>query len=425
MVKKYLQMKDFPINTATGCILKWSWSTIFLKQGETNSCHRCNIQKIDPDNFADFHNLPGKIEARETMLRGEWPQAGCQGCQQVEDVGGKSYRMSQLDSGRNIGVLPPELVNNPTATHVTPTLLEIYFNNVCNMSCLYCDERLSSKWEEENRRFGTTPLIKQYPSGEHYDRMLADFWRYLEVNGRHLRAFQILGGEPFFQKEFDTTWDFWEAHPNPDLAVNIVTNLKVSPKKFRAYIQRFKQMVADGAVKEFQITASLDAWGPAEEYVRWGLDLEEWRENFEYLVTESSIRIGINATVSSLTIKGFAELLTKVVEWNKVRPVYKLDSTRKNIKINFQNLTHPSVMRGTWFGPGVFEDDFVAALTAMPEGDDEYANAKEYLLGISKEFTGGVRNVERIDELKEYLTEMDHRRGTEWRVTFPWLNKEW
>lgn len=411
-------MKDFPITTATGCILKWSWSTIFLKQGETNSCHRCNIQKIDPDNFADFHNLPEKIAARETMLRGEWPQAGCQGCERVEAVGGKSYRMSQLDSGRNAGAVPPELLANPTATHVTPTLLEIYFNNVCNMSCLYCDERLSSKWEEENRRFGTSPMIKQYASSEHYDRMLADFWRYLETNGKHLRVFQILGGEPFFQKEFDATWDFWQAHPNPNLSVNIVTNLKVPPKKFKAYIQRFKQMVDDKVVKEFQITASLDAWGPAEEYVRWGLDLEEWRENFEYLVTESSMRIGINATISSLTIKGFAELLSNLNKWNELRPT-------KNIKINFQNLTHPPVMRGSWFGPGVFEDDFAAALAAMPEGDAEYANAKEYLLGISKEFTGGERNVARINELKEYLTEMDRRRGTNWHETFPWLNKEW
>ena len=82
-------------------------------------------------------------------------------------------------------------------------------------------------------------------------------------------------------------------------------------------------------------------------------------------------------------------------------------------------------MRGSWFGPGVFEDDFAAALAAMPEGDAEYANAKEYLLGISKEFTGGERNVARINELKEYLTEMDRRRGTNWHETFPWLNKEW
>ena len=423
-------MNEFPIKTKTGCILKWSWSTIFLKQGETNSCHRCALLPIDPDNFANFHNLPGKVEARETMLRGEWPQAGCQSCQRIEEAGGKSYRMNQFDTGRNNGVIPIELFDDPTATEVVPTILEIYFNNVCNMACVYCDERLSSKWEEENRKFGSysignTPLINKYVNTPHYDQMLSEFWRYLENYGHRLRYFQILGGEPFFQKEFDDALDFWEAHPNPQLSIVIVTNLKVPPKKFKAYLERFKRMIAAGACREFHIAASLDAWGPAEEYVRQGLDLEEWRENFEYAITQPLIKLGINATISSLTIKGFAELLRNISKWNKIRQEYTSNTQMKNIKLSFQNLTHPTVMRGSWFGPGVFDDDFATALAAMPAGDPEYDHAKEYLLGISKEWSNGAKNVERINELKVYLTELDRRRNTNWKETFPWLNKEW
>jgi hypothetical protein len=121
--------KVFPIKTDTACLLKWSWSTVFLKEGVTSSCHRCDQLPIDPDNFAGFHNLPRKLEARRTMLRGQWPQGGCQYCQRIESAGGTSDRMYQFNSGREGELPPPELSTDPVAIEVTPTILEVYFNN--------------------------------------------------------------------------------------------------------------------------------------------------------------------------------------------------------------------------------------------------------------------------------------------------------
>jgi hypothetical protein len=45
--------------------------------------------------------------------------------------------------------------------------------------------------------------------------------------------------------------------------------------------------------------------------------------------------------------------------------------------------------------------------------------------GIMSQITAGTRNPEMIEELKSYLTEMDRRRGTDWRVLFPWLDQDW
>jgi hypothetical protein len=39
----------FPIQTATACVLKWAWSTIYLGQGTSSSCHRTDQAPIDPD----------------------------------------------------------------------------------------------------------------------------------------------------------------------------------------------------------------------------------------------------------------------------------------------------------------------------------------------------------------------------------------
>jgi hypothetical protein len=412
----------FPIKTDTGCLLKWAWSTVYLNQGTSASCHRTDQQPIPPDNFESFHNLPNKIEARQMMLRGEWPQGGCQYCEKIETAGGMSDRQYQLHARHDLDRTPHELFKDPTTLEVVPTILEVYFNNVCNMACLYCGSHFSTKWEEENRRFG---VFKQgnvnfgynTPSNPNYERMLADFWRYLEEKDRykHIRYYQILGGEPFFQDEFDISMDFWESHPNPELTFNIITNLKVPPKKFQAYIDRFGKMVESGALKRLQITGSIDAWGPQEEYVRWGLDLAEWTENWEYLLDKDWVVMCVNSAVSALTIKTAPELVEKINEWNDRRNPWN------PISYSFMSVMTPPEMVPDIFGPGVFEQDFARLLAAMRERNPSEVSAKEHMRGIMKQIVAGPRNAERIADLKVYLTEIDRRRVTDWKLLFPWL----
>ena len=412
----------FPIKSDTGCLLKWAWSSVYLNQGTSSSCHRTDQQPIPADNFASFHNLPNKIEARQMMLRGEWPQGGCQYCEKIEAAGGMSDRQYQLHARHDLDRTPQELFEDPTTVEVVPTILEVYFSNVCNMACLYCGSHFSTKWEEENKRFGAFKQGRvefgfNTPSNPNYEKMLADFWTYLTEKDRykHIRYYQILGGEPFFQKEFDTSMDFWESHPNPELTFNIITNLKVPPKKFRDYIDRFGRMVESGALKRLQITGSIDAWGPQEEYVRWGLDLAEWTENWEYLLDKDWVVMCVNSAMSALTIKTAPELVEKINEWNDRRNPWN------PISYSFMSVMTPPEMVPDIFGPGVFEQDFERLLAAMRERNPSEVSAKEHMRGIMQQITTTPQNDERIADLKVYLTELDRRRGTDWTQLFPWL----
>ena len=368
--------KIFPIQTETACVLKWAWSSIYLRQGKTASCHRTNQSKIDPNNFADFHNHPDKLAARQLMLEGKWPKGGCQYCEKIEIAGGMSDRLNHLQQeDHDLNKIPVELFENPKQTRVVPTILEIYFNNTCNMACVYCDSYFSSKWEEENRRFGlidpNKPLNPSLTPAE-YKKMLADFWQYLEVNYASIRYFQVLGGEPFFQTEFDQSLDFWETHPNPELAINVITNLKVPPKKFHQYIDRFERMVKNKQINRLQITGSLDAWGPEEEYVRWGLDLKEWEENFTYLLDKSWVVLTVNSAITPLTIKGLPSLILRIKEWQQQRP--------ENLEIfhSFMSVTHPVYLMPEIFGAGVFDTDFDRILEVMPLTNTFDINSKEH-----------------------------------------------
>jgi hypothetical protein len=414
----------FPIKSNTACLLKWAWSTVYLGQGTSSSCHRTDQAPIPLDNFASFHNLPNKVAARELMKQGGWPQGGCQYCEQIESAGGMSDRQYQLHAGHEKDRTPEELLTDPDAVEVVPTILEVYFNNVCNMACLYCGSHFSTKWEEENRRFG---VFKQgnvnfgynTPANPNYEKMLADFWTYLSEKDRyrHIRYYQILGGEPFFQKEFDTSIDFWESHPNPELTFNIITNLKVPPKKFRAYIDRFGKMVESGALKRLQITGSIDAWGPQEEYVRWGLDLAEWTENWEYLLDKDWVVMCVNSAMSALTIKTAPELVEKINAWNDRRNPWN------PISYSFMSVMTPPELVPDIFGAGVFEQDFERLLAAMRERNPSEVSAKEHMRGIIKQVLHAPKNQDRINDLKVYLTEIDRRRGTDWTQLFPWLHE--
>lgn len=413
----------FPIRTATSCLLKWAWSTIYLRQGTSSSCHRTDWAPIPKDDFASFHNLPNKIRARQMMRRGEWPKEGCQYCENIELAGGVSDRQYQFLNHTEHDRTPQELLIDPDTDEVVPTILEIYFNNTCNMSCLYCGSHFSSKWEEENRRFGVFKKgviefgYNNIHDGANYDQMLADFWRYLGEEGRYLkiRQYQIAGGEPFFQPELDMSIDFWKAHPNPNLTFNFITNLKVPPKKFRGYIDAFQDMVDAGSLQRVQISASIDGWGPAQEYVRYGLDCQEWQENFEYLLDKPWVIKCINAAINPLSIKTMPELVRRINGWqdrcDPHNPIY----------FSFMSVMAPNYMDPAIFGPGVFDQDFYDTISEMRESNKNDINAKQHMEGIRRQIAAAPKNQQLVDGLKVYLDEIDRRRGSDWRSLFPWL----
>ena len=421
---------------------------MYLGQGTSSSCHRTDQAPIPLDNFASFHNLPNKIAARQMMQRGEWPQGGCQYCEKIEAANGMSDRMYQLHANHDLDRTPIELIQDPTTLEVVPTILEVYFNNVCNMACLYCGSNFSSKWEEENTRFGTFnhggvyigPIIAGFgdknfhviandgkldqltSNNSKYEIRLADFWKYLHDKDRysHIRYYQILGGEPFHQKrEFDMSLDFWESHPNPELTFNIITNLKVPHKKFCDYIDRFERMVNSGALKRLQITGSLDAWGPQEEYVRHGLDLREWEKNWEYLLDKPWIEMCVNAAITGLTIKTLPDLIERIQLWNKKR------SESQSIHFSFMSVMTPQQLVPDIFGSGVFDTDFERLLDVMPNVNANDISAREHMMGIIQQIQTAPRKPEMIEALKIYLTELDRRRDTDWRPLFPWLDQDW
>jgi hypothetical protein len=404
--KSKLINKRFPINTATACQLKWTWSTIFLTTEETGSCHRTDHHKFDTEKF-DFHNTPSKIDDRQRMLKGSWPQRGCEYCKRIEQAGGASDRITNLDFP---GIhAPPELDQDAGATHVTPRMLEVYFDNTCNLKCVYCGPYFSSLWDAENVKFGD-PVFAKSPNIEANKQKL---FEWLKLNRQHLTVFNILGGEPLYQRELDQCLELFEQYPAPELKLQIFTNLNAKLSRVQSTVEKIKRLIDNNCLREFEITASLDCWGEAQEYARFPLDLKVWEENFEYLLTQDWINIIINSTITPLTIKTLPNLLQKINRWNLKRPVYHYQNSVHNI----------GHMRIDIFGD-IFCKDFEHAISLKPQETPEQIASKKYLTGIADQSKSTGPIIEEIIKLFNFLNTLDQRRGTDWRKVYPWLINE-
>ena len=328
-----MKPKPFPIKEGIPCQLKWNHSTVFLTMATTASCHRVTHDPYEfKDNKMNFHNIKSKLEARSKMLKGEWPGRGCEHCKSTEDSGGHSDRMSHLNMQ---GVTAPkELSNDLRAVDVTPTQLEIYFGNTCNLKCLYCNSKFSSTIDNENRIHGQFDYGDQMKTGknvhlpgkieinpnikEDTDKLYA----WLEEHIHELNKVMILGGEPFLQKETERMVELLERTSNPNLSLVVFSNLTVDPARVQKWLARMWKLVEQGKLDNLQVVGSLDCWGPQAEYVRNGLDLKKYINNMEFILNKTKITASVNSAMMALTIPTLPDLIVQVNKWSKVREVY-------------------------------------------------------------------------------------------------------
>jgi len=408
-----IKQRPFPIKTETACQLKWSHSTVFLTQNRSSSCHRVQGNQID-ESF-DFHNTPDKISDREKMLKGEWPGRGCEHCKDIEDAGGTSDRMLHLNFP-GLGAPPEVLDGDLTATKVAPRWLEIYFSNLCNLSCLYCGEHFSSSWESENKKFGhiDEAMGREAPNTnytQNYKDLNSKMFDWLDENVHHLYNLMILGGEPFTQPQSDQLLDFLEARHNPNLTLTFFSNLSVDHERMKKRFNRMQKLKDNGHLAEIHIIGSIDCWGPEIEYIRSGLDLELFEKNFEYLVNETDVRLGVNAAWMSLSTFTMPDLIKKINKWSThQRPVFF-----SLMQAAGQRYVHPEI-----FGPKVLDWGYREAVELFEtQGNNVKEGYKTYLEGILKKIENSEPDIEAQRQFHKYLTVLDDRRNTDYRTLFP------
>jgi organic radical activating enzyme len=424
--------KRFPIKEGIPCQLKWTHSTVYLTDGVTASCHRAGYGKIEMDgNNFNFHNTTNKIIERTKMLNGQWPGNGCEHCKHIEQAGGDSDRTIHLEMEGTTA--PPELDNDLKAVNVTPRQLEVYWGNTCNLKCIYCGANYSSKIHQEEKRFGpfdTEGVIldaNRWQMSDRIEEATEKLFVWFENNIQHLHKLFIMGGEPFLQKETERMITLLESKELPDLTLCFFSNLTVDHDRVKNWVQRLDRLVKEKRLDKLQIVGSLDSWGAEAEYVRNGLDLKLFQKNFEYILNESNTLQNINSALTATAVPGMPALVKNINRWSTIRPVYWSMMKASTHNYGPRPYLYPGIFGRKINDIGLKEAVDLFDVDSYGYPDSVKVNYKNYMNGIINEFENRQPDLFRQKQFKIYLTELDRRRGTDYKKTFPtiaeWLDK--
>jgi len=429
----------------TFCLAKWHHTTIYLQTGETHSCyhpapHAIPLSEI-ADNPSALHNTQEKKNQRIAMLNGEQP-SGCQYCWNIEALG-SDYISDRHE--RNAGIYTEarmaEIESSDIDFNINPEYIEISFGNECNFKCGYCHPKASSSFYKEIEKFGPYDMVKNHRNdidwfkihkNEEENPYVEAWWKWWPTMRESLNILRITGGEPLLQQ---STWRLLEdldINPLPQLELNINSNLGVKPILIDRVAEKVEKLRVEGKIRRFKMFTSLDTWGPKAEYIRTGLDLAVWEQNFHTYLTKTKNPITFMITFNILAVSSFKSLLEKMLEWRKQYGWY--DHLKEHrIRFDTPYLKEPlqydmNILPKEEFMPYMYE-----ALEFIKQNVDNSASDKFTDLEYEK-FRRVVDYMETThysdDKLKEgrtdfhrWFTEFDRRRGTNFLETFPEYKK--
>jgi pyruvate-formate lyase-activating enzyme len=316
----------------TFCLAKWHHTTIYLQTGETHSCyhpapHHIPLEEIG-DNPGALHNTLEKKTQRLAMLEGEKP-SGCQYCWNIEAMG-PDYISDRHE--RNEGIYTPERVEEITTNdwmhNINPEYVEISFGNECNFKCGYCHPKASSSFYKEVKNHGPYDMVMNHRIDithlklfeEETNPYVKAWWDWWPTMRKDLSILRVTGGEPLLQQSTWKLLDDLEVNPLPRLELNINTNLGIKPVLVTRLAKKIINLQRHKGIKNFKLFSSIDTWGPRAEYIRTGLKLTDWEENFHTYIRLTHNPITLMITFNLLSVTSFKSLLEKILEWRDMYP---------------------------------------------------------------------------------------------------------
>ena len=447
-VKKFSNRLD--AISSSMCFAKWKQVTLHLQTGHNHSCHHPKTHKTPLEelkiNPSALHNTEFKKQQRELMLNGQRPSE-CDYCWRVEDSSPnkevlsdrytKSYEPWAQDYQNEIVKTGKENIN--------PSYLEVSFSNVCNFKCSYCAPEISSKWMEEIKQYGAYPTSTNFNNLENVikqDKMpiphkdpnpyVDAFWQWWPELYKDLRVFRITGGEPLMTKNTFKVLDYIIENPNPNISININSNLCVTKDILDRFIEKVKRIQGENMIAQFQMYTSCEAKGARAEYIRHGLDYNQWLDNCRRVLAEiPKSKLTNMATYNALSVTSFQEFMQ---DWLQLRREFMSGPDRRNpISLDVAYLRWPW-HQNIHILPKPYKKMIESQVTWMYQnkevGDwpplcgngfyDHEINRMKRIHYVAKQGADQSFNVEQAQkDFVKFVDEHDRRRGTNFLETFP------
>lgn len=281
------------------CAHLWNHSVVDFRTQEFRMCCKTTPLKtseeqlkLDKDQI--FLNSKDVLFAREEMLKGLKTKM-CQQCWDIEAGGFPSHRTSSDDWERSVKDTNfPKidlLTSSPSDLVYSkfPNNLDIQLGNTCDLKCVYCNDRFSTSWKNENLIFGDMFYEKDRDSflensESHQNLFLENFWTFFNATKGSYERIAFLGGEPLVSGNFYLTLEKLLSiftKPSKKLEINIITNLNTPDHFFKRFLLLLPQLSEKFIIN---INISMESWGTSAEFIRSGLNFDRFINNFNQLV---------------------------------------------------------------------------------------------------------------------------------------------
>ena len=441
VINFYKSVKDSLDATGPGlCMAKWYQTTLHLENGHNHSCHhprthQTPIEELNRSPSA-LHNTEYKKAVRKNMLEGGRPEE-CRYCWNIEDtVQGENLVSDRvLKSGWEVErdpMIVQKTVACDSSADTFPNQLEVSFSTTCNFACSYCSADVSSLWMKELKKHGPYkteyPLItieqikrdNKIPIPDNEPNPYIDaFWKWWPDTYPHLKIMRITGGEPLLSPHTFKVFDWVLAHPRQDLELAVNSNMCVPTLLIQRFVDRVKLILQTNAAKEFTLYTSCEAHGEHAEYIRHGMNYQNWLANCTlFLEQVPNAKLTVMVTYNAMSVVSYLTYLIEMTKLKKRFPNRVLIDTSymanpKCLSLDIlpeefmsyieQQLKYVKVMhQWNWFTPWELhkmerlQDYFKSRLNSPIVGLDMFRR-----------------------DFKVFVNEHDRRRGTNFLKTFP------
>ena len=371
-----------------------AWNSLGMNPfGRVRACGRSVPNTDNPSlkivSIAQAWNSDYYKQLRLDMLAGV-ENKNCDKCHVQEQLGGISKRM-QINKDTSFDVVAARANTNiDGSVDHSPTNIDIRVGNICNLKCIHCWTGNSSKWFEDKLLLDKYENTQNYKIDNKWISKNGSIWQYVRDNCNTIQRLNILGGEPFASKEHNQLIDWLIANDKVNIELNYVTNGTLLYPDVVEKLKKFKHV---------GLGISLDDTHSRAEFLRFPTKWKLLEQNLQY----------VNKSFTG------AYFLWSCYNMN----FYQLADTYNYCSNNFNNMQ---------FRLG----DFVNSPSHM--------SVQNLPLEFKHEITNRVKDVPDVEFflnymmaehtweqsgsiLKQYLTDLDTTRKTDWKTTFPEIAK--
>lgn len=232
------------------------WRSLHLNfEGQIKTCCAGNPNMLGMNTDGTIEEIlqgPALKEIKQSIKQGKLHEVYCKGCIGREEVGFGSEREWHNNLNTDFDI------HNADDEEHKPVLIDVRWNNTCNLACTYCSPIFSTKWAS------IKGIAKNENIKDHYEEVIT----YINKHRNHVKEVAMVGGEPLMMKENSALLDILP----DDVLVTVITNMTTDFEKFPVPQKLLKRSRVGWSM-------SFDNIGERFEYVRWGSNWQQLDKN--------------------------------------------------------------------------------------------------------------------------------------------------